>query len=55
MLSSAFHSTRAVLEKKYDARFHAVFDIDKTDAGMPIPAKRAIGFHSESKPMKQQK
>jgi ORF6N domain-containing protein len=44
-----------LMEKKYDARFHAVFATIKQMLETPMPAKRAIGFHSGPKPVKGQK
>ncbi len=34
------------MEKRYDARFQAVFDTIRRMLETPIPAKKPIGFHS---------
>ena len=34
------------MEKRYDARFQAIFATIKQMLQTPIPAKRTIGFHS---------
>jgi hypothetical protein len=35
-----------VMEKRYDARFQAVFETIRQMLETPIPAKKAIGFHA---------
>jgi len=35
-----------VMEKKYDARFQAVFDTIRQMLATPLPAKKPIGFHA---------
>jgi len=44
------------MEKRYDARFQAIFDTIRQMLETPIPAKRQIGFHTKlgltSKPAK---
>src|SRR5438105_5953005 len=35
------------LEKRYDARFQAVFETIRQMLETPIPAKKAIGFHAK--------
>jgi len=35
------------MEKRYDARFQAVFAAIRQMLETPIPAKRAIGFHAK--------
>jgi DnaJ-domain-containing protein 1 len=37
----------AVLEKKYDAQFKAVFDAIRQLMAPTTPKRRRIGFHSE--------
>jgi len=37
-----------VMERKYDAKFQAVFATIKQMLETPIPAKRAIGLHAAS-------
>ncbi|HMD07472.1 MAG TPA: hypothetical protein VKH63_08050 [Candidatus Acidoferrum sp.] len=34
------------MEKRYDARFHAVFETIRQMLETPIPAKKPIGFHA---------
>jgi hypothetical protein len=34
------------MEKRYDARFQAVFETIRRMLETPIPAKKAIGFHT---------
>lgn len=34
------------MEKKYDARFQAVFDTIRQMLATPLPAKKPIGFHA---------
>ena len=36
------------MEKRYDARFRAVFETIRQMLERPIPAKKAIGFHAKS-------
>jgi hypothetical protein len=36
------------MEKRYDARFRAVFETIRQMLERPIPAKKAIGFHARS-------
>jgi len=43
------------MERKYDARFQAVFATIKQMLETPIPAKRAIGFHPATNPKQHQK
>ena len=38
------------MERKYDARFHAVFATIKRMLETPIPPRRAMGFHSAPDP-----
>jgi hypothetical protein len=38
------------MERKYDARFQAVFATIKQMLETPIPPKRTIGFHSAQEP-----
>jgi hypothetical protein len=35
------------MEKRYDARFQAVFDTIRQMLETPIPAKKHIGFHAK--------
>ncbi len=37
-------------EKRYDARFQAVFDTIRQMLETPIPMKKAIGFHAKFAP-----
>jgi hypothetical protein len=40
----------AEMEKRYDSKFHAVFATLRQMLETPIPPKRQIGFHTQSKP-----
>ena len=40
-----------VMEKKYDARFQAIFTTIKQMLETPIPPKRRIGFHGDAEPL----
>ncbi len=41
------------MEKRYDARFHAVFATLRQMLETPIPPKRQIGFHSKTEPARR--
>jgi hypothetical protein len=43
------------MEKRYDAKFHAVFSTLRQMLETPIPAKRQIGFHVRSKSIRQRR
>jgi hypothetical protein len=43
------------MEKRYDAKFHAVFATLRQMLEAPIPAKRQIGFHTRSQSIRQAK
>jgi hypothetical protein len=43
------------MERKYDARFQAVFGTIKRMLETPIPSRRAIGFHSAPDPKRREK
>jgi hypothetical protein len=38
------------MEKRYDARFQAVFETIRQMLATPIPAKKPIGFHAALEP-----
>jgi hypothetical protein len=50
MLSSHEELRRKIdaMEKRYDARFQAVFETIRQMLATPIPAKKPIGFHAPS-------
>jgi hypothetical protein len=39
------------MEKRYDAKFHAVFATLRQMLETPLPSKRQIGFHAQSGPI----
>ena len=41
---------RDAMEKRYDARFQAVFDTIRQMLQTPVPMKKAIGFHARLAP-----
>jgi phage regulator Rha-like protein len=41
------------MEKRYDAKFHAVFSTLRQMLETPIPSKRQIGFHARSGPIRR--
>jgi hypothetical protein len=49
MLSSHEELRRKIdaMEKRYDARFQAVFETIRRMLETPIPAKKTIGFHAK--------
>ena len=38
------------MDKRYDARFQAIFATIKQMLGTPVPPKRQIGFHARVEP-----
>lgn len=38
------------MEKRYDARFQAVFETIRQMLETPLPVKKAIGFHAKAEP-----